>query len=154
MDIVHGRSASRPGSGCATVPEIDEEHKPKKFEIKEKIREMLAYGMPLVNKFPRRDRKMADIMRDSMLEMERLAIRLEKKYYKKTTLEDLDIELAVLKDFVFMASDKAYSGDKFQPPLTIHQREVWSRHNDEIGRMIGGYMKWIESRKSDKGSKS
>ncbi len=152
MDRVVGRSASRPGSGSATVPDEGEEHKPKKFEIKEKIQEMMAYGMPLVNKFPRRDRKMADILRDSMLEMERQAIRLEKKYYKKTTLEDLDIELAVLKNFILIASDKAYSGDKIPPPLTVTQREVWARHNDEIGRMIGGYMKWVESKKKESNS--
>ena len=61
--------------------------------------------MPLVDAFPRRERKLADILRDSMLEMYRLATRLERKYYKKTTLEDLDIELAVLKEFVIAASD-------------------------------------------------
>ena len=51
----------------------------------------MKYGMPLVDAFPRRERKLADILRDSMLEMYRLATRLERKYYKKTTLEDLEI---------------------------------------------------------------
>ena len=119
--------------------------RPRKFVLKEKISEMLKYGMPLANGFPRRNRKLADTMRDAMLEMYRLAVRLEKKYYKKTTLEDLDIELAVLKEFVVLASDRDYCGEKFAPPLTIHQREVWSRHNDEIGRLIGGYKKSLES---------
>ena len=119
--------------------------RPRKFVLKEKISEMLKYGMPLANGFPRRNRKLADTMRDAMLEMYRLAVRLEKKYYKKTTLEDLDIELAVLKEFVVLASDRDYCGEKFAPPLTIHQREVWSRHNDEIGRIIGGYKKSLES---------
>lgn len=40
-----------------------------------------------------------------------------------------------------MAADKDYSGPKYAPPLTRHQEEVWSRMNDEIGRMIGGYIK-------------
>lgn len=84
--------------------------KPKPFFLKEKISEMMKYGMPLVDAFPRRERKLADILRDSMLEMYRLATRLERKYYKKTTLEDLDIELAVLKEFVIVASDKDYRG--------------------------------------------
>lgn len=108
--------------------------------------EMVKYAMPLVNNFPRRERKLADTLRDSMLEMLRLAVRLERRYYKKTTLEDLDIELAVLKEFVLVASDKDYRGPKFAPPLTIHQREVWSGYNLEIGRLIGGYKKFVENR--------
>lgn len=71
---------------------------------------MMKYGLPLVNTFPRKDRKLADILRESMMEMYRLATRVERKYYKKTTLEDLDIELAVLKEFVVLASDRDYCG--------------------------------------------
>ena len=119
---------------------------PRKFVLKEKISEMLKYGLPLVNNFSRRDRKLADTLRDSMLEMYRLATRLERKYHKKTTLEDLDIELAVLKEFVLLASDTDYCGAKHAPPLTIHQREVWSGFNTEIGKLIGGYKKFIESK--------
>lgn len=119
---------------------------PRKFVLKEKISEMVKYATPLVNAFPRRDRKLADTLRDSMLDMLRLAVRLERKYYKKTTLEDLDIELAVLKEFVLVASDKDYYGSKFAPPLTIHQREIWSRYNQEIGRLIGGYKKYVDAR--------
>lgn len=73
------------------------------------------------------------------------ATRLERKYYKKTTLEDLDIELAVLKEFVIVASDKDYRGQKYAPPLTLHQREVWSSFNREIGCMIGGYMESVKN---------
>lgn len=114
--------------------------------MKEKIGEMMKYALPIVNTFPRRERKLADILRDSMMEMYRLATRLERKYYKKTTLEDLDIELAVLKEFVVIASDKDYHGAKYAPPLTLHQRETWSRYNAEIGRIIGGYKKAVEAR--------
>ena len=106
---------------------------------------MMKYGMPLVDTFPRRERKLADTLRDSMLEMYRLATRLERKYYKKTTLEDLDIELAVLKEFVIVASDKDYRGQKYAPPLTMHQREVWSSFNKEIGCMIGGYIESVKN---------
>ena len=121
-------------------------YQPRKFVLKEKISEMLKYAMPLVNSFSRRDRKLADTLRDSMMEMYRLATRLEKKYYKKTTLEDLDIELSVLREFVLVASDKEYHGTKYAPPLTLHQREVWSRYTTEIGKMIGGYKKAVDAK--------
>lgn len=47
----------------------------------------------------------------------------------------------MLRHLIRMAADKDYSGPKYAPPLTRHQEEVWSRMNDEIGRMIGGYIK-------------
>lgn len=146
-----GRNRPTPKNfgGSYTPPDESqgqEPEQPRKFVLKEKIGEMLRYGLPLVDKFSRRDRKLADILRDSMLEMFRLATRLERKYYKKTTIEDLDIELAVLKEFVIIASDKKYRGEKYAPPLTMHQRETWSRYNAEIGRMIGGYKKAFESK--------
>ena len=154
----YGGSYTPPDESAGQEPE-----QPRKFVLKEKIREMIQYGLPLVDKFPRRNRKLADIMRDSMLEMYRLATRLERKYYKKTTIEDLDIELAVLKEFVIIASDKDfYRGTRtagpdqgaaqdqkakgFAPPLSMHEREVWSRYNKEIGSMIGWYKKAFENR--------
>lgn len=141
------RPAPKNFGGSYTPQEAEAGVQPKKFILKEKIGDMMKYGMPLVNGFPRRNRKLADTMRDAMLEMYRLAVRLEKKYHKKTTLEDLDIELAVLKEFVVLASDKDYCGPKCAPPLTLHQREVWSRFNDEIGKLIGGYKKAVEAMK-------
>lgn len=56
------------------------------FILKEKIQDMMKYGNPAVANFPRRDRQLADSIRRSMLTMLRLAIQIEKKYYKKTTL--------------------------------------------------------------------
>ena len=147
----NGRNRQTPKNygGSYTVPESEEEQvdeRPRKFVLKEKIREMLQYGMPLVDSFPRRARKLADTLRDSMVEMLRLATRLELKYYKKTTIEDLNIELAVLREFVIVASDRRYHGEKYAPPLTMHQREVWGRYNREIGCLIGGYKKAFESK--------
>ena len=127
-----------------TIPE--EGYQPKKFVMKEKTGEMLRYAMPLVNSFPRRDRKLADTLRDSMLELYRHMVRLEKKIYKKTTLDEADIELSVLREFIVLASDKNCYGPKYAPPLTMHQREVWSRYTTEIGKMIGGYKKAVESK--------
>lgn len=140
------RNTPRDFGGSYTPQDAEAGVRPKHFILKEKIGDMMKYGMPMVNSFPRRDRRLADTMRDAMLEMYRLAVRLEKKYYKKTTLEDLDIELAVLKEFVVLASDRDYHGEKYAPPLTIHQREVWSRFNDEIGKIIGGYKKYLEAK--------
>ena len=67
----------------------------EKFEIKEKIYEMILYGNPKLTDFPKTERYvLASDIRQSMYTALELAVRLEKKYYKKTTLQDLDIEIA------------------------------------------------------------
>lgn len=111
------------------------------FRIKEKVGDMMKYGMLITYGFSRRNKELADEIRRSMLTMYRLTVKIEKKYFKKTTTQDLDEELAVLRHLIRMAADKDHSGPKYAPPLTRHQEEVWSRMNDEIGRMIGGYIK-------------
>lgn len=118
------------------------EYKP--FWLREKIKEMLQYGYPLTMGFPRKSKELADEMRRCMIAMYELSVELDKKYYKKTTTQTLDVTLATLRELVIMASDKDYYGGKYQPPLTMHQREVWAKMNDEIGRLLGGYIKTMK----------
>ena len=120
----------------------DEEYKP--FWLREKTKEMLKYGYPLTMQFPRKSKELADEMRHCMISIYKLTVELDKKCYKKTTTQTLDVELAVLRELVVMASDKDYYGGKNQPPLTMHQREVWAKMNDEIGRLLGGYLKTLK----------
>ena len=64
----------------------------------------------------------------------RLIITAAKKYYKKTTLKDADVELFVLKNFIRMAHSRKYMNTK--------RYERLSRAVEEVGRMLGG---WIQS---------
>ena len=135
----------------------------KVFILKERIADMHKYGKKTVDKFPGRERELASEIRRSMLTMYRLVVRIEKKYYKKTTLQELDEELAVLRHLIRMAADKDYydqevpkkdkNGQKqydvngklimvqVSPPLSTDKKYVWSGMLDEIGNLIGGYMK-------------
>ena len=114
------------------------------FILREKIGDMIKYGKQAVTHFPNRERESADAIRASMLKMYRLAIELEKKYYKKTTLQELDIELEVLRHFIRMAQDKTYYDITTAPSLSFKKYEYWSKLLDEIGRLIGGYMKTVK----------
>lgn len=114
------------------------------FWLREKTKEMLRYGYRLTMTFPRKSKELADEMRRTMISMYRMTVELDRKYYKKTTTQTLDVELAWLRELVVMASDKDFYGDKMQPPLTMHQREVWAKMNDEIGRLLGGYLKTLK----------
>jgi len=110
------------------------------FRLKEKIGEMMKYGRPLTKNFSRKDRDLADDMRASMLKMYHLAVELEKKYYRKTTAQELDVELEWLRNLVRMAASKDLCGAKFAPPLSMHQYETWARYNTEIGCLLGKYI--------------
>lgn len=62
------------------------------FHIKEKIYEMILYGNPQLKDFPKTERYvLAGDIRKTMYTMLEMAVRLEKKYHKKTTLQDLDM---------------------------------------------------------------
>lgn len=114
------------------------------FILKEKIADMMKYGKQAVANFPRRERQTADEIRRSMLTMYRLSIMVEKKYYKKTTLQELDIELDVLRHLIRLAQDRDYYGRNVAPPLPFKKYEYWSGMLSEIGRIIGGYMKYAK----------
>lgn len=114
------------------------------FILKEKIADMMKYGKQAVANFPRRERQTADEIRRSMLTMYRLSIMVEKKYYKKTTLQELDIELDVLRHLIRLAQDRDYYGRNVAPPLPFKKYEYWSGLLSEIGRIIGGYMKYAK----------
>lgn len=75
----------------------------------------------------------SDIKRcmDLMLE---LTIEAQKKYYKKTTLRDLDIEVAKLKVYIRLSYSLHF--------IPLKKYEVWSGKVVEIGKMLGG---WIQS---------
>ena len=60
------------------------------FRIKEKVGDMMKYGMPITYGFSRRNKELADEIRRSMLTMYRLTVKIEKKYFKKTTTQDHD----------------------------------------------------------------
>lgn len=154
MDYTRRGASKNYGGSYTAAQDRELDSAPPKFVLKEKIKDMTKYGMRLTMNFPRRNRKLADRMTDIMLEMVDLAVRLEKKYYKKTTLEDLDIALDRLRLLVEMASDKDYFGEKYAPPLTIHQRDYWGKLNREIGNMIGGYKKSIEGTKKEASSRA
>lgn len=110
------------------------------FLLKEKIGDMMKYGRPLTMQFARRNRDLADDIRASMLKLYHLSVEIEKKYYRKTTAQELDVELEWLRHLIRLAADRDFCGVKFAPPLSTHQYEVWSRFNKEIGCLLGGYI--------------
>lgn len=105
------------------------------FRLLAKLEELDRYTHIATQQFPKCERHVlaADIRR-AVNELERLAIRCAKRYYKKTSLQDLDIELQCLRQMIRKAHNLRYCNTR--------RLEIWTRHIDEIGKMIGA---WIRS---------
>jgi len=65
--------------------------------------------------------------------IQRLISRCKKRYYKKTTLEDIDVELDLLRELIAESYESRY--------INVHKYEVWLRKINEIGKMVGGLIK-------------
>ena len=74
-----------------------------------------------------------------MFRLLRLVVVVNRRYHKKTTMQDLDAELDLLRSLVRLSLDLKF--------LPFKQYETWARHLAEIGRMVGGWMAWAKAQK-------
>jgi len=104
--------------------------------IRQKCEAMIAYGQKAVQRFPKVERHVLGAeIRTTMWTLLRLIVVCNKRYHKKTTLQELDAELDLLRAQVRCAKELGY--------LVFKQYEIWAKLNDEIGRMVGGWVKAI-----------
>lgn len=119
----HGSAADRPRS---QLPPIE--------ALLVKLEELDDYSHIALRQYPKAERHLlAAETRQNLEALLRLAITAWKRYHKQTTLRDLDVELAVLKHRVRKAQRLQY--------ITPARYQVWAGHIDELGRMIGGWLK-------------
>lgn len=93
------------------------------LRILAKLEELDAYSHQVALQFPK---------------YERHVLSAEIRSTLNRVLQDLDIEVEFLRALVRKARRLGY--------ITPNRYEVWSRHIDEIGRMVGG---WIRSVSGD-----
>lgn len=116
------------------------------FKMKNKIYEMIIYASPCLDQFPRSEKyALAQDIRKTMYKILRLVVMLENKHYKKTTLGDLDTEVDILRHLIRLAADNRLH-PKQAPCLPMKKYENLSKHLAEIGKMIGGYEKYINTK--------
>jgi len=104
------------------------------LKIRRKCEDMIAYGYGALRQFPKAERHvLSQEIRQSMWSLLRLIIICNRRYHKKTTMQDLDAELDLLRSQIRVAMQLEY--------LPFRKYEVWSRQLDEVGRMVGGWFK-------------
>ena len=109
----------------------------KDLLIQQKIYDMILYAYPALEQMPKSQKfSLPQDMKHCMDRIMRLTISANKKYTKRTTLQELDVEVAALKIYLRIAYDLRY--------LPSKKYEVWSGMMVEIGKMVGG---WIRSQR-------
>lgn len=112
---------------------------PKELIIQQKVYDMILYGYPALEQFPKSQKfSLAQDIKKCMDRIMRLIIAANKKYTKKTTLQELDVEVAALKVYIRMARDLRY--------LPTKKYDVWAVKIAEVGRILGGWIKAANSR--------
>jgi len=112
----------------------------EELKILQKTYDMILYGNICLRQFPKSEKyALANDIKDSMYALLRLIITANKRYYKKTTLQDIDVELDTLRTLIRLSADKEF---QFLP---LRKYENWSKMLAEIGKMLGGWMKAIKA---------
>lgn len=102
--------------------------------IEQKVRDMILYGYTALRQLPRAERHVLSAeIRTSMLALLKLVITAAKRHHKKTTLTDMDVELAALQSQLRLAKELGY--------LPMKKYQLWTGMNVEIGRLLGGWLR-------------
>lgn len=114
----------------------DRREAPPDLIILQKCKAMIQYGYVALRQVPAFERHVSSQeVRRTMWQLMRLIIVCNKRYHKKTTMQDIDVELAVLREQIQAVKDLGF--------LSFKKYEHWAKLNDEIGRLLGGWMKSV-----------
>jgi four helix bundle protein len=106
----------------------------EELKIQQKVFDMMNYAYPALAQFPKSEKfaLAVDIKRCMNQILERV-IEANKKYYKKTTLQELDVEIMKLKAYTRLSYNLGFLPQK--------KYEIWASMSVEIGKMVGGWIK-------------
>ena len=108
-----------------------------------------------LNHFPKHEKyALSNLIRNTAYELYDLIVEGQKRYHKKTTLTNLDITHQKLRMQLFLAYELGYfrfkdgkRADKSPKSSEEHRFTAVGKLNDELGKMIGG---WINKIKEEK----
>ncbi len=111
----------------------------EELKILQKIFDMMEYGYGALAQYPKSEKfaLVTDIKRSMDIMLER-TIEAQKKYYKKTTLQELDVEVMKLKAYLRLSQNLGF--------LPMKKYEIWSEKVVEIGKMLGGWLKSVNQK--------
>lgn len=109
--------------------------------IVKKIRDMIVYNNIMLKQFPKHEKYLlANKIREIGYEIFESAIIINKKFQKKTTFTNLNVKHELLRQLINLAYELKY--------IDSQKYRVSQLHVDEVGRMIGAWIK-MEMRDDD-----
>lgn len=104
--------------------------------LRTKLNELIRYTHIALEQFPKREKYQlcADI-KNSLYTATRLTIQMERRYYKKTTLQDIDVEIDFLRTLVRLSYQLGY--------ISTGHLQAWMEQVDEAGKILGGLIKYF-----------
>jgi len=104
--------------------------------VYQKMLELTEYAYIALRQFPKSEKfGLAGDIKNQIYTVLRLMIAANKRYYKKTTIQDMDIEHEVLRRQIEMAKNLEF--------LPFKKFAILIEKVDEVGRLIGGWKKKI-----------
>lgn len=109
--------------------------------ILQKIFDMMEYAYGALSQFPKSEKfaLVTDIKHSMDILLSR-CIEAQKRYYKKTTLQDMDVEVMKLRAYIRLSFQLGF--------LPVKKYEIWSEKMVEIGKMLGGWIKSVKESNS------
>lgn len=109
--------------------------------LSQKIYDFLLYIYPIIGRYPKFEKfTLQTQTKNCVVDIQRAVIRGNKSSTKKSHLYEADALLEELKMLIRLAHDLRYI-----PP---RQYEVISKKVSEIGRLLGGFIKSVQGRKT------
>ena len=107
------------------------------LKIRQKTEDMIKYGYICLRQFPKSEKHtLGAQIKHCMINLLRLIIACNKKYSKRMAMQEIDVELDILRAYVRLSHELGF--------LPLRKYENWAKMNDEIGRMLGGWMKSLK----------
>jgi len=102
--------------------------------VYQKHYDFTLYAYPIINRFPKSQRfVLGQQIETSMVQLGLLIIQANKLKQKRGKLYECDVELEKLRYLVRLAKDLGF--------LTLKKYEIFCQKMDEIGKLLGGWIK-------------
>lgn len=131
------RSYCRTTARPENPPAAEDNDQKSGFLVLQKTKDLMGYLYTSFVKYPKCEKlSFVNDYKQALFEFTCLIIRARKKYFKKTTLQDADVQLELLRLFNDLSYDMHFIDEK--------RYLLVSDKINEIGRLLGG---WIKSHK-------
>ena len=115
--------------------------------VQEKLYDFLLYLYPHLNNFPKHEKlHLRRRIEDGILDMMDSVERSNKSSTKKSHAYEADVLLARLRRLIRLSKDLHF--------ISIHRYTVASGMLSEIGSVLGGWIKWIQSQDDSRRTKN